>query len=434
MTGSDESSGRAEGNGPRQAYVDPPWFERALDIFQQAPLDGLHGLFANTDRTALRRAVQALVEAQSVFVVGLHELHPFAYLLQHVAATQLHNWRLLAWRDSELSGIAEALSPTDAVLGIEVPPYAADTIVLARCARDVGARVIAITDRPQWPLADCANNVLILPSGRHGVPRSGANIAAPVDMLTFLVTARSGSSRLAGTRHAVGSHTAASCPRRSNAPRMTDSDESSGRPAGAVVPRRADAKLSGIELELDIYRQAALDNLNALFGSIDRAALKRAAQALVEAQSVFVVGLNPDHPLASSVFDFAAMRFRNWRFPDWCDGELSRVAGVLTPADVVVAIAVHSYSTDAIAFARRARDVGTRVIAIIDRPQSPLADRASDVFLVPAPSPAVPRSLVGATAIVEMLLTLVAARSGGAPARSTAATGGLLVGVSRRRS
>ena len=416
MTDSDESSGRAEGTGPRQAYVDPPWFERALDIFQQVPLDALHPLFANTDRTALRRAVQALVEAQSVFVVGLHQVHPFAYLLRHVAATQLHNWRLLAWHDSELSGIAEALSPTDAVFGIEVAPYAADTIVLARCARDVGARVIAITDRPQWPLADYANNVLLLRSERHGVPRSRADIAASIDLLTFLVTARSGGSRRTGRRHAAGSQTAAPCPRRSQAPRMTGSDESSGRPAGAVVPRRADVKLSGIELELDIYRQAALDDLHTLFDSIDRAALKRAAQALVEAHSVFVVGLDPDHPLASSVFDFAAMRFRNWRFPDWCDGELPRVAGRLTPADVVVGIAVHSYSTDAIAFARRARDVGTRVIAIIDRPESPLADRASDVLLVPAPSPAVPRSLVGATALVEVLLVSVAARSGGSSA------------------
>ena len=90
--------------------------------------------------------------------------------LHDVVATRFRNWRLPIWRDSELSRVAGALTPADVVVGIEVQPYAIDTIALAWCARDVGTRVIAITDRPQSPLADCANDVLLVPAGSPSVP------------------------------------------------------------------------------------------------------------------------------------------------------------------------------------------------------------------------------------------------------------------------
>ena len=83
----------------------------------------------------------------------------------------------------------------------------------------------------------------------------------------------------------------------------------------------------------------------------------------------------------------------------------------LTREDVVIAIAVEPDTFDAIELARYARDTGAREIGIADRSASPLADCADDVLLFPVRSPSV-YPLVGATALVEVLVGMVAARSG----------------------
>ena len=112
------------------------------------------------------------------------------------------------------------------------------------------------------------------------------------------------------------------------------------------------------------------------------------------------------------------MRFRNWHLVDWRDGRSSPLVAALSPADVVVGIAVEPYAADAIEIARHASDVGARVVGITDRRLSPLAACANDVLLLPVRRPSVFKSHVGATALVETLVDMVAARCGGAAGES----------------
>ena len=179
---------------------------------------------------------------------------------------------------------------------------------------------------------------------------------------------------------------------------------------------RSGADIGNSELEhtLDAFQLTALSNLNTLFDHIDRAALGRAVHALADADKVLVVGMHSAHSFATYLHHVAAMRFRNWHVVDRHERGLDGILGTLTPADAVVVIAAAPCATGPVEVARHARAAGARVVGITDRRASPLADCANDVLLFPCRSPSVFTSYVGATALVEMLVSMVAARSGGA--------------------
>ena len=176
---------------------------------------------------------------------------------------------------------------------------------------------------------------------------------------------------------------------------------------------QADVAGGGCEHTLDCFRQAALGNIDALFHRIDRQALERAVLALAGARSVLVVGTHPARSVATHLHHVAAMRFGNWRLVEWRGAGPERVWSTLAAQDVVIAIATEPHATEEFEFARLARSMGARVVGISDGPESPLAECVDDLLLFPLRSPGERHSDVGATALVEVLVAMVAARGEG---------------------
>ena len=161
----------------------------SLDSFRQAALGNIHTLFRRIDRNALERAVHALASARSVLVVGMHSTHTFATHLHHVAALRFENWHLVEWHSAGPSRIWGALADRDVVVGIAAEPYENEDFEIARYARSLGARVIAISDRADSPLADCADDILLFPAESPGAGRSYVGVAALVEVLVGMVAA-----------------------------------------------------------------------------------------------------------------------------------------------------------------------------------------------------------------------------------------------------
>ena len=174
--------------------------------------------------------------------------------------------------------------------------------------------------------------------------------------------------------------------------------------------RRADAAGAGYERALDRFRQAALGDIDALFHRIDRQALERAVLALAGAHSVLVVGTHPARSVATHLHRVAATRFGNWHLVEWRGAGSERVWSTLAAQDVVIAIATEPCGNEEIEFARLARSAGARVVGIGDGLDSLLADCVDDLLLFPARSTTERRSDVGTTALVELLVAMVAAR------------------------
>ena len=171
------------------------------------------------------------------------------------------------------------------------------------------------------------------------------------------------------------------------------------------------ARENKFDHDLSAFQQAAVTNINTLFDHIDRVALERAVQALADARTVLVVGAFASESLANYLHHVAAMGFGNWHQLVPSRGDFSRLLEGLAPGDAVVCIAVEPCATESIIVARRAQEAGARVIGITDRRTSPLAACSDDILLISVHSPSLFPSRVGATALVEVLVGMVAARS-----------------------
>ena len=174
---------------------------------------------------------------------------------------------------------------------------------------------------------------------------------------------------------------------------------------------RVVARESEFDHALNAFQQAAVSNINTLFDHIDRAALERAVQALTDARTVLVAGMHTSHAPADHLHRVADMGFRNWHLLAPDSAGFFNLLEDLAPDDVVVCIAVEPYAADSIRIARRAREAGARVIGITDRRTSPLAACSDDILLVSVHSPSHFPSYVSATALIEVLLGMIAARS-----------------------
>ena len=171
------------------------------------------------------------------------------------------------------------------------------------------------------------------------------------------------------------------------------------------------ARESEFDQALTTFRLAAVANINTLFNHIDRNALERAVQALTDARTVLVIGMHTSQASADHLHRLAAMMFPTWHLLDSSSAGLTHLVEALAPTDVVVCIAVEPCAAASIRVARRAQEAGARVIGITDRRTSPLAACSDDILLVSMESPSVFPSYVGATALIDVLVGMVAARS-----------------------
>jgi len=129
-----------------------------------------------------------------VLVVGMLASELSANYLHHVAAMGLRNWHPLARDSADLSRQLEGLGPEDAVVCIAVEPCAADSIRVARRAREAGARVVGITDRLTSPLAACSDDILLISVHSPSFFESQVGVTALIELLVGMVTVRSGRS------------------------------------------------------------------------------------------------------------------------------------------------------------------------------------------------------------------------------------------------
>ena len=133
-----------------------------LKGLQQAALYDLIDMFNCIDREALDRAVQALMCARFVIVVGEYAAYSVALYLHVLACMGFRNWHIVDKYNAIAVQLLPDLTPADVVVGIETNPYGTYTTRVAQLARRVGARVIGITDWAEAPVAAYANDVLLV--------------------------------------------------------------------------------------------------------------------------------------------------------------------------------------------------------------------------------------------------------------------------------
>ncbi|MGX5658785.1 MurR/RpiR family transcriptional regulator [Castellaniella ginsengisoli] len=143
-------------------------------------------------------AVKAVLDARRVFIIGFGSSGFLAGLLQRGLSLHCEMVESLAGPGG-VSHAARELSRIrtgDLVIAISFPRYLGDTITLAKVARDAGATLLALTDRPGSPIAELAHICLCANSGRQMLANSETAVLGLIEALSVAVAHQSKHSLL----------------------------------------------------------------------------------------------------------------------------------------------------------------------------------------------------------------------------------------------
>jgi len=166
--------------------------DNVVDASLEQAANNLHLTRTAIDNAAAEAAVEAILAARRVFVLGAGTSAFLAGLMEHGLMAYHDNVQSLAFIGGPSHAARRLFNcgEGDLVVGIAFPRYVDDTIELARRAATRGARVLALTDGPRSPLAQFADLSLYVRSERRLAANADAAVLAVIEALCDAVAYR----------------------------------------------------------------------------------------------------------------------------------------------------------------------------------------------------------------------------------------------------
>ena len=144
------------------------------------------------DAETCERAVEAILAAERIFVVGFGASGFLAGLLQHGLDMSCRTVISVSGAGGASTAARQLfkLQPRDLLIVIGFPRYVYDTVAIAKRARSHGAHILALTDGPTSPLAPLADIALYAHTGRQLSANSDAAVLAFIEALCGAVAYR----------------------------------------------------------------------------------------------------------------------------------------------------------------------------------------------------------------------------------------------------
>lgn len=141
----------------------------------------------NGDRIAFAGAVDAILSARKIYIVASRSASALAEFLRYYFSIIFDDVKLINnVTTSDLLQRLFRVSKNDVVIGISFPRYSKQTTIAMDYASGNGAKVIAVTDSVQSPIARNAQYVLTAGSGMVSFADS---LAAPLSLINALIAA-----------------------------------------------------------------------------------------------------------------------------------------------------------------------------------------------------------------------------------------------------
>ncbi len=150
-------------------------------------LETMHATQEALDRATFERAVDAIVSAKTLYIVGVRSSNALANFLNFYLRNMLDNVRLI--EPTAVSEMFEQLvhiGAEDAIICISFPRYSSRTIKALEFCKKAGAQVVALTDSEQAPAAREADHVLIAKSEMISIVDS---LVAPFSIINAIIVA-----------------------------------------------------------------------------------------------------------------------------------------------------------------------------------------------------------------------------------------------------
>ena len=158
-----------------------------LSMVMQSDMEKIRMTLEETDREHFNRAVDAIVAARHIYILGVRSAAALASFLgfyfnlifDHV--TVVHSTST-----SEVFEQLLRVGPGDVVIGISFPRYSRRTVTAMQFASDRGATTIALTDSETSPLAPISTLKLLAKSDMASFVDS---LVAPLSLVNALIVA-----------------------------------------------------------------------------------------------------------------------------------------------------------------------------------------------------------------------------------------------------
>ena len=150
-------------------------------------MEKIRDTIENLDPSAFETAVDIILEAETVYIIGIRTCEPLADFLSFYLNMIRGNVRLV--RTTSVSEIFEQMlriDERDVVIGISFPRYSMRTLKALEFANDRNARVIAITDSVHSPMNLYSSCNLLARSDMVSIVDS---LVAPLSVINALVVA-----------------------------------------------------------------------------------------------------------------------------------------------------------------------------------------------------------------------------------------------------
>ncbi len=139
------------------------------------------------DQESFNHAVESILGAKRIYILGVRSAAPLASFLGFYFNLIFDNVRLINTASvSEMFEQIIRVSEEDAVIGISFPRYSKRTIKALHFVKSQGAKIIAITDSRESPLAQISDHALI---ARSDMASFVDSLVAPLSLINALIVA-----------------------------------------------------------------------------------------------------------------------------------------------------------------------------------------------------------------------------------------------------
>ena len=158
-----------------------------VSMVLQSDIDKLRQTCETVDRGEFQAAVDAILGAKRVYIIGVRSVAPLANFLGYYLNYMFNNVRIVtASGTSEMFEQVVGVDEDDVVIAFSFPRYSAATLKAAQYCRTTGANVIAITDNREAPLAQYSDCVICAKSDMVSLVDS---LVAPLSVVNALIVA-----------------------------------------------------------------------------------------------------------------------------------------------------------------------------------------------------------------------------------------------------
>ena len=158
-----------------------------VSMVLHSDMEKLRQTSETVDRGEFQAAVNAILKAKRVYILGVRSVAPLANFLGYYLNYMFNNVHVISGVSAgEMFEKIVSVNSEDVVIAFSFPRYSSSTTKGAKYCRSAGATVIGITDSKLSPLGQCSDHVLVAKSDMVSLVDS---IVAPLSLVNALIVA-----------------------------------------------------------------------------------------------------------------------------------------------------------------------------------------------------------------------------------------------------